>query len=519
MAVGIPDSWDTSVAISNVNRLSGSSVTWSPCGQFVAVRTREAVEIQDALTFGLLFTLQPAEPTSQLSGGPAYSPDGHCLACTSTSAIIIWDIQTGGEAKRIQCDETINLSPVWSLDGRMISTVVWGIRNLTVRGYDVASGTALPPVTLKSQDEPRLWAHDQSFRVMVTAQPTKIRIVDIFKAGPAQTKTKSFTIRLKEYGGRIESFSPTTHRISVSIDQGACQLRVLDVENSRSLLDRREHFTTHCFSPDGSHFAASMLNSVHVWRYNGNHYTTWRKLPSLDSSSSRLLLFSPTSSSILGYFADTRRLWRLDGPFTAHVTRDRLLAFLSRSGTYVATARRGGHIITIINLRLKTSPRLINAGMGVERLALTDNVLMVMGSTMITTWRLTEEGAVYGAPSNRTSADYGDNICTVPLPQNSLGDPKLFVEDRTGIVGYCGGIICHIYDTRTGEVRELAQVPLHPESYFRPPIPETLNYFQDNCMYDNPTGDSWDRPTTGFEGGGLGVLEGNASYGYQLSGG
>jgi len=139
--------------------------------------------------------------------------------------------------------------------------------------------------------------------------------------------------------------------------------------------------------------------------------------------------------------------------------------------------------------------------MGVERLALTDNVLVVMGSTMIMTWRLTEEGTVYGISAERTWANYYNSVRTASLPQEALGDLKLFVEGQTGMVGYCGGIVCHIYDTRTGEVHKPSQAPLHPESYFRPPIPETLNYFQDSCLYDNPTGNSLDRPTTSFEGG------------------
>jgi len=75
-------------------------VTWSPCGQFIAVQTKEVVEIHDGLTFELISTLQPAKPTFQLMGIAAYSPDGHFLACVSNTAIIIWDIQTGGWPKK-----------------------------------------------------------------------------------------------------------------------------------------------------------------------------------------------------------------------------------------------------------------------------------------------------------------------------------------------------------------------------------------------------------------------------------
>ena len=99
--VGTPDSWDLSVAISNSHYIPNLSVTWSHCGQFVAMQTEGAVEIRDMLTSGLFSTLEPAEPTSKLMGTLAYSPDGHSIACVSGAMIIIWDIQTGGVAKEI----------------------------------------------------------------------------------------------------------------------------------------------------------------------------------------------------------------------------------------------------------------------------------------------------------------------------------------------------------------------------------------------------------------------------------
>jgi WD40 repeat protein len=78
--------------------------TWSPCGQFIAAQTSEAVEIRNCLTLELLTTLKPTETTpSALMGPLAYSPDGHSLACGSNTAILIWDIQTGGIAKEIKC--------------------------------------------------------------------------------------------------------------------------------------------------------------------------------------------------------------------------------------------------------------------------------------------------------------------------------------------------------------------------------------------------------------------------------
>ena len=124
VATGIPDSWEPSTIISSPDYSHESSVTWSPCSQFVATTTKVTVEIRDALTFGLSTTLQPTEPTSQLTGGLAYSPDGRSVAWFSDTTIIIWDIQTGGVVKEIQRDPGPTGSPVcrW-MEGQ---SVPWG---------------------------------------------------------------------------------------------------------------------------------------------------------------------------------------------------------------------------------------------------------------------------------------------------------------------------------------------------------------------------------------------------------
>ena len=104
VATGIPDSWELSTAISSPDYSQESSVIWSPCGQFVAIQTEVTVEVRDALTFGLSTILQPTEPTPQLTGPLAYSPDGRSITCASDAAIIIWNIQTGGVVEKIQRD-------------------------------------------------------------------------------------------------------------------------------------------------------------------------------------------------------------------------------------------------------------------------------------------------------------------------------------------------------------------------------------------------------------------------------
>ena len=255
VTAGIADSWDSSIDIPNQNGIYRHP-TWSPCGQFVATQTLDTVKIRDSLTTERLSTLESSGHTPILMGAHAYSPDGRSLACASGTAILIWDIQTGGVAKEIQLDaQPFNMLPVWSLDGRTICTMTEPKDGIfIVRRFDVVSGTKRSAIRFYSQSQPYIWAHDKSFRVM-TEWRTKIGpswncTIDIFEVGSTRTKIESFGFRDVGWGAKlpIRSFSPTTYRISV---YWQARLLVLDIRNSGRLLDETQIFYSDSFSPDG----------------------------------------------------------------------------------------------------------------------------------------------------------------------------------------------------------------------------------------------------------------------------
>ena len=489
VATGIPDSWDPSIAVSGVDYSRESSITWSPCGRFVATQTKEVVETRDALTFELTSTLQPAQPTSRLKGALVYSPGGRFLACASNATIIVWDIQTGGVAKEIQHNEAIVNSMVWSLDGRLIGTIGWGqegIGGLAVQ-YDVASGTALPPIVLRSQDNPHLWAHDKSFRIMTTVRDGEARTINVFDVGSALTKVESFPVQLVGRDSEIKSFSPATYRTSVWVYKKLSSLLILDIRTSKRLLDKGGAFTSHCFSPDGSLFAASSGGSVHIWKYDTGHYTPWGEFPSPSGSRSRFL-FSPTAPSILGRFPDILKLWRLGGLSIAPTTHIRQLGSFSHSGTYMATAHRGGCTVTIANLLSQTPPQFVDTGVEIFGLGLTCNVLLVMGLEMVVAWLVKEEGLVNGVLRNRR-ADLGDSIWTVPTSLFRVWDPIFSVEGEYGVIKSDGGP--HAYNTRTGEVLE--PTPAHSIGpwYSLADVTRARHHPYDRSGHDTPQKDDW----------------------------
>jgi len=405
VVIGTPESWTQSIAISGKEEYFGTPI-WSPCGRFVAARTWRAVEIRNQLTLELITILQPPETIPDLMGPLAYSPDGRSIACASDTAIIIWDIQTGGVAKEIECG-TSNHSLVWSLDGQRICTI--GYKPYTVHIYGVSSGTALSPGTLQSGGILHLWAVDESFRVMTAYGEYDIETVDIFEVGSTLTKIQSFPPRSSIMCGI--SFSPTTRHISVSDSN---TLSIFDVRSSEDLLHTKGNFIPQCFSSDGSLFAASEEDILFVWKYDSGHYVLCGKYWQLQDFEGPLL-FSPTpSSSIMGRSRNTLWVLRLhELPATPKIRRQQYVG-LSRSGTRVATAYRMESTVTTADVLARTPPQFIDTDVAIKSLFLTDNVLLVAGSGQVVAWLLTEEGLVDGVIGDRR-VGRGDSIWTVPL--------------------------------------------------------------------------------------------------------
>ena len=498
VASGITDSWDSSIDISRPLYAFGDPI-WSPCGRFVATQAKKAVEIRDSLTAELLSTLQFSERAPRLKGTRAYSPDGRSLACASNTGVVIWDIQTGGVAKEILAkanlaEETENhpnhySSLVWSLDGRTICVMNWdGSIDFTMRRFDVASGTEQSSIRSHSRFKPRLWAHGESFRVMAKRRQADIFrapdcTIDIFEVGPTLTEIESFDVRFGENirsiaDWEIESFSPTTYRISLSTYSWD-RLLVLDIRNSGTLLDETRVFYSHCFSPDGGFFAASQDRTVQIWKYDGSSYVAWRKLPTPNDSCSSLS-FSPTSSSVLAVFNNVLKVWHLDDLSLPPTPHSKQFGIFSRSGAYLVTTSNRGNTITIADVLSQTPLQLIHTGIEMRGLRLTGNVLLAVGLEVVVAWLLTEEGLVNGIFGNRV-ADPGDSIWTAPVAWNSW----FSVKGETAVFT-SGGVRPHVYNTRTGETLELSRMAPDWSSWSRyyllGDITETQSHFYDGSM-------------------------------------
>jgi len=493
VVIGSPESWARSIAISGKDRYNGVCI-WSPCGRFVAAQTRQAVEIRNQLTLELITILQPPETIPYLTGPLAYSPDGRSIACASNTAIVIWDIQTGGVAKEIGCSAD-NISLVWALNGQTICTINSEDREtFTVHTYNVSSGMASSPGTLRSGDNPHLWTVDKSFRVMaVVCIGYIIGAVDIFEVGSTLTRIQSFPPPSR-YATNGMSFSPTTYRVSVL---GYNTLSISDLRSLEVLLHTEGRFFSQCFSSDGSLFAASQERCAWVWKYDSSHYTLCGKFQFQDLYAPPLQ-FSPTpSSSILGHSENILQVLRLRELSTAPETHRRQYVRLSRSGTRVATAHRMESTVTITDILAQTPPQLIDTDVAIEELLLTGNVLLVAGSGRVVAWLLTEEGLVDGVIGDRR-VGHGDRIWTVPL--NPMW--TLEVQGQIGVIVQEYRTKLHIYRTDTGGVlhptRALLSVQDGPSDFY---LGRNHLHFHNSSQCNAPLEDRWQTsPATVREG-------------------
>ena len=489
---GTPDFWYPSIAIS-IKQTYFLSSAWSPCAQSVAVGTEGAVEIRDSLTLELISTLQAIK---KFRGGLVYSPDGKSLACCSEAAIVIWDAQTGGVVKEIECEVPgYGVKLLWSLDGETIGTVSPRVQaTLTVHTYNVVSGEKLSPGSLQSRGEPCFWAHANSFRLMTITGHYHDRTINIFEVGPALTRIESFPFRQQYYDPR--AFSPAAYRVSVSVlKHDGSELLVLDVRNSAVLLREtgKDYYDCHAFSPDGGYFAAFAGDILPIWKYTSGSYTRWREFRQAPMA----LQFSPILSSVLGQTGALLHVLHLDDSPGTHThestitTRCQSHESFSPDGLCVTAAHCKPGIVMITNLRSQNPPpsQFIDTGLKIVALVLTGNVLLVMDRDTIVAWLLTEEGEVHGVSVNGR-ASRSDSLWDISLRDKSptplvpwgqrevdeyrgLPNPVFSVEDETAVINRdYWDTSYHTYRIGTGEVIK----PVEMEH-----VKRTWYHFRDNC--------------------------------------
>ena len=397
----------------------------------------------------------------------AYSPDGCSLAGCFGSVITIWDIQTGGVVGEIEHGVKGILPKLlaWLSDGTVIGVIFpVGKTTWTIAAYHVASGREAYATTFKSLVQPYLWPLHNSLQAMVLL-PEKGHfnfVINILKIWPLSTNhvIGSFPVELNSFNSPLVlAFSPSTYQICTT---NRTTLSVINIRNSKVLLQQSGYFTQEHFSPDGRLLVAHNSHcGACIWKYTPEQgYSLWKEFPSWNAAGCDPLdyRFSPASSSVLSsrpHFFEVQHLnLGADPPtgLTNHYDE------FSPNGTYVVAAPEFGSTITITNLH-KNSSQFLNTGFKICGLVLTGDVLLVGGADAVAAWRLTAEGVVDRLIGEMSDENNG-KLWTKTVEDGSV---RVGADDGIGVIEFSEG--CIYYDTETGE--ELKSVPDEAPSPWR----------------------------------------------------
>lgn len=408
VVVGLPESWDPRIA-SAILSTQLPDVTWSPCSRFVAISTSTGIEIRDSTTLEKLSALESPMSLSSSAVTIAYSPNGRLLACACTRpssfevAIAIWDIQTGGIVKAIHGGEPgYPCSMLFSSDGKMLS-VACGKRpcRWTVCTFDTASGERGFSDEFGSMFDPVFWTEKDSIRFATSYQDGDNLHTDTWEINPTSNghpaKIESFCLRHEFDSDNYQMFfSPTSLRVAfVSVRSTV----IRDARNSNILLESSASRTLGSyaghFSPDGSLFACTEHQDVHIWKATPEGYTLWSRFPlRFSTAPGGAFAFSPDMGSVIGWGLGIMEVWKLDHPVDPPLSEmppdfwnSHLVGF-STDGVHVAIGRASTNIVTVIDLRGGISKLIADADTGIMDVKMVGESVFVLGDVGVVSWDL-----------------------------------------------------------------------------------------------------------------------------------
>ena len=315
-----------------------------------------------------------------------------------TGKLVAWDIRTGVVIK--QLDVTLDSPPIqhqmmFAFAGRVHTFLRDGIRNTDA----LCKNQHLPR---KGQLGPH-WTHEGSLRFVTSVKTGEKLGISIREFRPIPTPShpvlESFDV---PYHLGQFSFSPIFFHASFLT---LAEVIILDARGSNTLLrtgaTEEDPFSPPgLFSPDGCFFGCRMRGGdISVWRNTPTGYTPWSTLqPRLPCN---WFSFSPTATSILTWGPGGIQSLRPENhasPSTPKTTghsspRDKDLVRSSPDGTWIAIARCGGHIVTIVDPLSGTPQRSIDARTEIQDMKFIHNAIMVLGGRRIAEWNIATDGA------------------------------------------------------------------------------------------------------------------------------
>ena len=322
-------------------------------------------------------------------------------------------------------------SLTYSGDGDMIGVVYFKDSSpdtFSIRTYNVGSGECVRAHLLDGYFA-GIWTHKESLRFAVILPDWKIIVREIpFALGDSYTDlTDPLPTPPDLNPAEPFLFFPVLNRISY-ISRGS--VTIWDIRNKKYLLTAKDvafKASAMSFSPNGHFFACGTIGSdTYLWKDGTDGYTLHQKLTS--SVMSPTPLFSPDNNSIITWARSTIQLWPLedsaiptstDTPQASGQGHPFVLEF-SPDIRFAAYARLSGNTVTVIDPQSGTKRLVVDAGMEVYGLKVSNNTVTVEGNEKLVTWSLPVQG---GAPDRTATVE--DSIQTKSLNNLNNCGPEL----------------------------------------------------------------------------------------------
>ena len=389
---------------------------WSSCGKFIAIRGSDratGIQILDAVTLKQLGSFARQEDSTQLF---TISTGNRLLTWLgrNSGSFISWDLQTGVPVSTIPIEEGRTAREACSITysecGTMFGVLFMGHDATAIGTYNAFSGTPIHHHSVEGSATGTIWTQNECVR-FATLAPRSITIWEVgFTLRDAAVEVVSLLTPDNFDSSNEFVFLPTRSLLAFVLGNTVI---VWDAQHSKFLLNSAEVREPRkmSFSPDGCFFACGTDGpEIHLWKESTASYIPHRTLLSGAGYRSRPCepLLSPNGQSIVVSDGSMLHLWLTTDsdtpPFdipTQTVRRPkRFILGFSPDESLAAAARLADHTVVVLDLKSGTPQLVIDAGVRVHGLRVTENSVVVVGDGRIVTWALPVGDGVLNARAN-----------------------------------------------------------------------------------------------------------------------
>jgi len=455
---GAPTSWGQSIA-TKTSTAGFHIAVWSPCSKHIAITQGDKeIAVLDAVTLEQLHTLHIEQRSSWRE--LIFSPDGYLLTAHLQDAqsyhqpqiyqTVSWDLQTGGLVGDIRGNKHFD-SMTFSGCGAMLGGLfgLSGRQGIVI--YDIVSGTQISSHSLPGPDIIRIWTHGECLQFATI----ELGFIIIWEVGFTSTnvpiQVTSLHVPSTFNSSDKVAFLPTLFQLSF-IHQG--KIIVWDALHQKILLDSvivdpsdlkgpsdfedpndAKDYSDVSFST-GGHFLTCRIGvqKHHLWKQSPDGYLPHQH--SLSSPAEVTVVISPDGESIISYSGSQLQLLQTNSHtysssiLPEHPWRFRFFLFeFSPDRLLVAFVRQLGNVVTILDVKSGNPHLVINTGMEVCGIRITESSVIAVSLEEAITWELPAGDHVLNVPLN---IDDGIQIATfglsdVPTPLASISPDLNYV--------------------------------------------------------------------------------------------